>query len=158
MAPPRRRHNAPTHPPFTAGNNRGKNNSGTSTVVQTPTTETPPKDPKDIKVDTNVTSAIPNPGQFNQLSPSVRDVAEHAAVLKSVLSRLGPIYDLVEREATRMAEVSPLLAAKDQVRHASVVAISDTKTLCRPGRRGEKSPSRRCGEARGENKRHQGND
>jgi hypothetical protein len=117
---PRRRHNAPTNSPFNAGSKGGKI-SNTSSVAPTPTTETPPKDlttREPITVDTNVTSAIPNPAQFNQLSPSVRDVAEHAAVLKSVLSRLGPIYDLVEREASRMAEVSPLLAGKDQVDEA----------------------------------------
>ena len=109
--------------------------SNHSSALPTPTTEAT-KDliKESIKVDTSVTSAIPNPAQFDQLSPSVRDVAEHAAVLKSVLSRLGPIFDLVEREATRMEVVSPLLVAKDQVRHASVVTISDIKTLCRPGR------------------------
>lgn len=68
-----------------------------------------------MKVNTNVPSVDINHALLDRLSPSVRGVAEHAAVLKSVLSRLGPIYDLVEREASRMAEVSPFLAGKDQV-------------------------------------------
>jgi len=64
---------------------------------------------------------------LSRLSPSVRDVAEHAAVLKSVLARLGPIYDLVEREASRMSEVSPFLAGKDQVDEARNRLAAETE-------------------------------
>lgn len=83
-------------------------------------TETPTKESiKDsIKVNTDVQSVVQNLPQPNLFSPSVRDVAEHAAALKSVLSRLGPIYDMVEREASRIAAVSPLLAGKDQLEEA----------------------------------------
>lgn len=86
----------------------------------TPVTETPTKESiKDsIKVNTDVQSVVQSRPQSNQFSPSVRDVAEHAATLKSVLSLLSPIYDMVERETTRIAEVSPLLAAKDQLEEA----------------------------------------
>jgi len=82
-----------------------------------------------IKVDTNVTSVDVNPALLSRLSPSVRDVAEHAAVLKSVLSRLGPIFDLVERETSRMTEISPFVAAKDQVCHTNVFRISGINLL-----------------------------
>jgi len=91
--------------------------SNTSSALTSPTIEkTATRDP--IKVITDIPNAVVNPAPLDQLSPSVRNVAEHAAVLKLVLSRLGPIYDLVEREASRMAEVSPFLAAKDQVDEA----------------------------------------
>ena len=92
-----------------------------------------------IKVDTNVPNVGVDPQLLDRLSPSVRDVAQHAAVLKSVLARLGPIYDLVEREASRMTEVSPFLAAMDQVCHARVAAISNINLLYRPGRPSERS-------------------
>ena len=136
--PPRRR-NQPSNGTIAAAIKNAKSNA--SSAFPTPTTETPTKEPntptpatetptkesiKDsIKVNTDVQSVVQNRPQSNQFSPSVRDVAEHAATLKSVLSLLSPIYNMVEREATRIAEVSPLLAAKDQVRHASVVGISD---------------------------------
>ena len=77
-----------------------------------------------IKLDTNIPSVDVNPALLNRLSPSVRNVAEHAAVLRSVLARLGPIYDLVEREASRMTEVSPFLAGKDQVRERAWLGSS----------------------------------
>ena len=110
--------NAPSNPAVTAAIRDSR--STTSSGLTTPTTETPPPTKEAIKDSiklntTNIPNVVSNPALFSQLSPSVRDVAEHAAVLKSVLSRLGPIYDLVEREASRMAEVSPLLAGKDQV-------------------------------------------
>jgi len=95
--------------------------SNTSSGFPTPITETPTKETiKDsIRLNTtDIPNVATNPALFNQLSPSVRDVAEHAAVLKSVLSRLGPIFDLVERETSRMTEVSPFLAGKDQVDEA----------------------------------------
>lgn len=88
-----------------------------------------------IKVNTDVPSAVVDPALLDRLSPSVRDVAQHAAVLKSVLARLGPIYDLVEREATRMTEVSPFLAGKDQVCRRGVVWIPDINLIYRPGGR-----------------------
>jgi len=94
--------------------------SNGSTAPSTPLLDAPTKAAikESIKVNTDVPSVDVNPAFLNRLSPSVRDVAEHAAVLKSVLSRLGPIYDLVEREASRMTEVSPFLAGKDQVDEA----------------------------------------
>lgn len=115
--------------------------STASSGFTTPAVETPTKETiKDsIKLNTDIPNVVTNPALFNQLSPSVRDVAEHAAALKSVLSRLGPIYDLVEREASRMAEVSPFLAGKDQVRRTNVGRISDINLLCRPGGRSKKS-------------------
>ena len=111
----RNRRNAPSNPAVTAAIRNSKSN--TSSTLSTPTTETPPKlaTREPIKLNTNVQSVVLNPVLLDQLSPSVRDVAEHAAVLKSVLARLGPIYDLVEREVSRMTEVSPILAGKDQV-------------------------------------------
>lgn len=78
-----------------------------------------------IRVDTNVQPVVVDLALLDRLSPSVRDVAQHAAVLKSVLARLGPIYDLVERETSRMTEVSPFLAGKDQVCHTNIVGSSD---------------------------------
>ena len=115
---------APSNPAVTAAIKAARSNpsSGLSTPAQV---ETPTKESlKDsIKLNTtDIQSVVTNSASFNQLSPGVRDVAEHAAVLKSVLSRLGPIYDLVEKEASRMAEVSPFLAGKDQVRRTSVFA------------------------------------
>lgn len=111
-----------------------------------------------IKVDTNVPSVDVNPALLNRLSPSVRDVAEHAAALRSVLAQLGPIYDLVEKEVTRMTEVSPFLAGKDQVCHTNMARISDTDLLYHPGGRREKSLGRRGAETRGEDPCHQGYD
>lgn len=118
MAGGRTRRNTPSNPTIAATIRGSKSNA--SSGFSTPTTETPPKPAarEPIKLDTNVQSVVLNPALLDQLSPSVRDVAEHAAVLKSVLARLGPIYDLVEREASRMTEVSPLLAGKDQVEEA----------------------------------------
>lgn len=86
----------------------------------TPATETPTKESlKDsIKVNTDVQSVVQNRPQLDQFSPSVRDVAEHAAALKSVLDRLGPIYDMVQREAFRMEALSPLAVGKDQLDEA----------------------------------------
>jgi hypothetical protein len=86
-----------------------------TTVAEAPTKESL-KD--SIKVNTDVQSVVQNRPQFNQFSPSVRDVAEHAAALKSVLDRLGPIYDMVQREASRMEAVSPLVVGKDQLEEA----------------------------------------
>ena len=111
-----------------------------------------------IKVNTDVPSVDVNPAMLDRLSPSVRDVAEHVAMLKLVLSRIDPIRDLVDREASRMTEVSPFLAGKDQVRHTSVVRISDINRLYRPGGRSEESFGRGCAETRGEDLRHQAND
>jgi len=95
--------------------------------MPTPTTETPPKEilKGSIKLNTNVPTVDVNPALLERLSPSVRDVAEHAAVLKSVLARLGPIYDLVDREASRMTDVSPLLAGKDQVDEARTRLVAE---------------------------------
>jgi len=109
---------APSSPAITAAIRNSRSN--TSSGLSTPTTETPPKvaTREPIKLNTNVPSVVVDPTLLNRLSPSVRDVAEHAAVLKSVLARLGPIYDLVERESCRMTEVSPFLAGKDQVDEA----------------------------------------
>ncbi|KAF9650949.1 hypothetical protein BDM02DRAFT_1003163 [Thelephora ganbajun] len=104
------KHNQPTSASFSAAIKHSRSN--TTSALPTPTTDTPPRVTiRDIKVNTD----IPNdPALLDGLSPSVRGVAEHAAVLRSVLSRLGPIYDLVEREASRMTEVSPFLTGKDQ--------------------------------------------
>ena len=113
---------------------------------------------ENIKVNTDVPSVAVDPALLDRLSPSVRDVAQHAAVLKSVLARLGPIYDLVEREASRMTEFSPFLAGKDQVCYRSVVGISDINLLYRPGGRSENPFGCRVTETRGEDPRHQGND
>jgi len=96
-----------------------------------------------IRVDTDVPSVSVDPALLDRLSPSVRDVAQYVAVLKSVLIRLDPIYDLVERETFRMTEFSPFLVAKDQVCHRSIVEISDINLLYRPGGRSEKSFGRR---------------
>ena len=163
MPPRGRRHHAP-YSPAVAGAVRGSKldpKSTPSSGLTTPTTDAPTKaDIKDtIKLNT---TDIPvnrvDPALLERLSPSVRDVAEHAAVLKSVLSRLGPIYDLVEREASRMAEVSPFITGKDQVRHKSIVRIPDIDSLCRPGGRCEKSLNHGGTEARGENPGHQEDD
>ena len=131
--------NAPSNPAITAAVRASKSNA--SSGFSTPTAETPTKETvKELKLNTtDIPNVVMNPVSFNQLSPGVRDVAEHAAVLKSVLSRLGPIYDLVEREASRMAEVSPFLTGKDQVRLMSVAGISDINFVCRPGGRSEES-------------------
>jgi hypothetical protein len=151
------RRNAPSGPGFTTGFRNSKSN--TSSGLPTPTTEAAKTSLKEsIKVNTDVASVAVDPALLDRLSPSVRDVAEHAAVLKSVLARLGPIYDLVEREASRMTEVSPFLAGKDQVCHASTARISDINLLYRPGGRSEKSFGHRGTGTRGEDPRHQGND
>jgi len=95
--------------------------SAASTTPSTPALDTAPTKAamKDtMKVDTNVPNVGVDPLLLDRLSPSVRDVAQHAAVLKSVLARLGPIYDLVERETSRITEVSPFLAGIDQVDQA----------------------------------------
>jgi hypothetical protein len=95
--------------------------SNANTAPPTPALDTAPKKAavKDtMRVDTNVPIVGVDPLLLDRLSPSVRDVAQHAALLKSVLARLGPIYDLVEREASRMTEVSPFLAGRDQVDQA----------------------------------------
>jgi len=116
---------APANAAFSASFKNSRSN--TSSGLPTPTTDTPPPKvaTKELtKLNTNVPSVDVNHALLSRLSPSVRDVAEHAAVLKSVLARLVPIYDLVEREAFRMTEVSPFLAGKDQVRHASMTRIS----------------------------------
>lgn len=159
----RNKRNIPRDPAVSAAirNAKLESKSTTSSGLTTPTTDTPTKaDIKDtIKLNT---TDIPinrvDPALLERLSPSVRDVAEHAAVLKSVLSRLGPIYDLVEREASRMAEVSPFITGKDQVRHKSIVRIPDIDSLCRPGGRCEKSLNHGGAEARGENPGHQEDD
>jgi hypothetical protein len=130
-----------------------------SSALPTPTTDTTKAATREpIKVNTDVANVAVDPALLDRLSPSVRDVAEHAAVLKSVLARLGPIYDLVEKEASRMTEVSPFLAGKDQVCHASTARTSDINLLYRPGGRSEKSFGRRGTGTRGEDPRHQGND
>jgi len=151
------RYRAPSNPGVTAAVRNSKSN--TSSGFSTPTTETPPKAPtrEPVKINTNVPNAVVDPTLLNRLSPSVRDVAEHAAVLKSVLARLGPIYDLVEKEADRMTEVSPFLAGKDQVRHAGLARISDIDLLYRPGGRSEESSGRRGAETRREDPHYQGN-
>lgn len=133
MAKGRGRNNTPASPAIAAAVRGSKSN--TSSGFPTPTGETPTKEAikESIKLNTDIPSVVPNPALFSQLSPSVRDVAEHAAVLKSVLSRLGPIYDLVEREAFRMAEVSPFIAGKDQVCRSNVVEIFDANSFCRSG-------------------------
>jgi hypothetical protein len=137
--------NAPSNQSIAAAIRGSKSNA--SSGFSTPTaTLTPTKEAlKDsIKLNTtDIPNVVTNPALFSQLSPGVRDVAEHAAVLKSVLSRLGPIYDLVEREASRMAEVSPLLTGKDQVCCTGFVRISDINIPCRPGGRSEESVDRR---------------
>ena len=105
-------------------------NSNSNSALPTPTVEATAKAAiKELKLDTNVPNVDVNPALLDRLSPSVRGVAEHAAVLRSVLARLGPIYDLVDREASRMTEVSPFLAGKDQVRHASIWPGSPTLIL-----------------------------
>lgn len=139
-----KKRNSPANPTIAATIRASRSN--TSSGLSTPIVETPTKEVlrDSIKLNTtDIPNVVTNPALFNQLSPSVRDVAEHAAVLKSVLSRLGPIYDLVEREASRMAEVSPFLAGKDQVRHTRVVRIFDINLLCRPVGRSKKSFGRR---------------
>ena len=158
MAKGGNRRAAPSSPAITAAIRNSRSN--TSSGLSTPTTETPPKvaTREPIKLNTNVPSVVVDPTLLNRLSPSVRDVAEHAAVLKSVLARLGPIYDLVERESCRMTEVSPFLAGKDQVCHASVARISDIDLLYRPGGRSEESFGCRGAEKRREDPRNQGND
>jgi len=105
--------------------------SNTNTATSAPMLDAPARVAvKDsIKVNTNVLSVEVDPALLNRPSPSVRDVAKHAAMLKSVLSRLGPIYDLIEREASRMTEASPFLEGKNQVRHTSVVRISGIEQL-----------------------------
>ena len=135
-----------------------KSNAGTA--PSTPLLDTPSKAAmKDsIKVNTDVPSVVVDTALLDRLSPSVRDVAQHAAVLKSVLARLGPIYDLVEREASRMTEVSPFLAAKDQVCRRGVVWIPDINLIYRPGGRSEKSFGRRVTKTRREDPRHQDDD
>ena len=152
------RRNPPSNPGVTAAIRNSRSN--TSSGLSTPTTETPPKAAtrEPIKLNTNVPSVVVDPTLLNRLSPSVRDVAEHAAVLKSVLARLGPIYDLVEREASRMSEVSPFLAGKDQVCHASMARIFDIDLLYRPAGRSEKSFGGRGAGTRREDPRYQGND
>jgi len=134
--------------------------SNAGTAPPTPLLDTPAKAAmKDsIKVNTDIPSVVVDPALLDRLSPSVRDVAQHAAVLKSVLARLGPIYDLVDREASRMTEVSPFLAGKDQVCRRGVVWISDINLIYRPGGRSEKSFGHRVTESRGEDPRHQDND
>lgn len=143
-----------------ASNANRSSRSNTSTAPPTPTIDATAKAAirESIKVDTNVPSVDVNPALLDRLSPSVRGVAEHAAVLRSVLARLGPIYDLVEREASRITEVSPFLAGKDQVRHTNVARISGTDLLYRPGGRSERSFGRRGPETRTEDHCHQGND
>jgi len=80
-----------------------------------------------MKVNTDVPNVGVDPALLDRLSPSVRDVAQHAAVLKSVLARLGPIYDLVERETSRMTELSPFLVWKDQVEEARDRLATDSQ-------------------------------
>jgi len=113
-----RKRNAPSNPAVSTAIKNSRSNA--SSALPTPTLDASAKAAirDSIKVDTDVTSVNVNPALLDRLSPSVRDVAQHAAVLKSVLARLGPIYDLVEREASRMTEVSPFLAGKDQVDEA----------------------------------------
>jgi len=150
--------NAPSNSAVAAAVRNPKSN--TSSSFPTPTTETPSKTAtrEPIKLNTDIPSVNVDHALLDRLSPSVRDVAEHAAVLKSVLARLGPIYDLVEREASRMTEVSPLLVAKDQVCHATMTKISDTDLLYRPGGRSEKSFGRGGAETRREDLCYQRND
>ena len=118
------------------GGGKSRNvHSNTNTAPPTPVLDPPVKAAmKDtMRVNTNVQSVGVDPALLDRLSPSVRDVAQHAAVLKSVLARLGPIYDLVGREASRMTEVSPFLAGKDQVCPTNAVGISDINLLYHPG-------------------------
>lgn len=146
----------------------GRNRRGTSsptmtrshagTAPPTPALDTTPvkaaiKDT--MKVDTNVPIVGVDPQLLDRLSPSVRDVAQHAALLKSVLARLGPIYDLVEREATRMTDVSPFLAGRDQVGRTRVLGVFDINLLYRPAGPSERSLDRRCAETRREGSSHQ---
>ena len=157
MAPKKK--NSPSNAAIAAAIRNARSN--TSSAVPTPTKETPTKEPnpltpvteaptkepikEPIKINTDVQSVVQNRPRFNQLSPSVRDVAEHAAALKSILDRLNPIYSMVEKEASRIDAVSPLLVRKDQVRHASVVGISDINLFLPPSwkRRGVSSPQTR---------------
>jgi len=113
-----KRGNAPASPAFGAAFKSSRSNA--NSPLLTPTGETPSKAniKGSIKLNTDISSVGVNPALLDRLSPSVRDVAEHAAVLKSVLARLGPIYDLVEKETSRMAGVSPFLAGMDQVDEA----------------------------------------
>jgi len=85
--------------------------SNTNTAPSAPMLDAPARAAikESIKVNTNDPSVDVDPALLNRLSPSVRDVAEHAAMLKSVLSRLGPIYDLIEREASRIAETASVV-------------------------------------------------
>ena len=140
-----------------AGGNKGRRGATSPAVTRsnagtTPSTPvldaTPTKAAvKDtIKVDTNVPIVGVDPLLLDRLSPGVRDVAQHAALLKSVLARLGPIYDLVEREATRMTEVSPFLAGRDQVGRSRVLAVSDIDLVYCPGGPSQRSFDHRCAE------------
>jgi len=94
-------------------NNQARHNGSTTNGKGNHNNATP-----HIKLEVNTDVApvtLLTPAAFDGLSPRVRQVAEHAALLKKLLDQVTPIYDMVGREAKRMADVSSAAKCSDKL-------------------------------------------